>query len=658
MTSRIGWPTMASTRTALTWTLGAGLVMLSVGSAWAAGFTPPPPVITTTQAAPTAPAVTPTGPVWPDLGWSTLAWFAAVAVLMLTIQPKPWLRLRNLDALVLAGMCLLLGLREASGTPPGSACTWQWWALLGLTGAVVYWFLRGAMLLLARGAVQSGGMVSGGVRLVLVLAGMGLAIQQLATAPLTPGSRDGLVGGLCTAATGKLPYGDATDYAAQSPLLYLVHAGAVRLLPPTYDWNEDAAPQTMTWENRARWLDKPWQEYADLAAARLVNAVLFVGVLLGMYTIGSRWRAAGSGWLMVALLCVFPGTRECLTRPDVMLPALLLTWTLAFALLPWLGGLLALLTLVLAGLAWPWAWLALPVVLAYHWRRGWQAFGSTLGLLGGLAAIVLGLAWLVQPALPRADGALASAGFQPLYAARLTDDRTLLLDQREGPEQIPSTVATVRLWHWLVTRESAALAEVATGPDALRIEWPNGVTGRNVLYRQVAPQGDALPLLQQAYRDAVRQMPDSTRIAVAARTVLEATWLPARFEAPPVTGTWRLWGGPPPMTGRWVIIRRMVKLSVALLAVWAALVIFVGGRTQPRNLLGALLITLTGALVASELGAATNLIYLLPLIAALWAVHEPAPPPARVVSLPATIPPADGPIPRITNDQAMGGAPR
>ncbi|HPM23509.1 MAG TPA: hypothetical protein PLP66_06355, partial [Phycisphaerae bacterium] len=64
------------------------------------------------------------------------------------------------------------------------------------------------------------------------------------------------------------------------------------------------------------------------------------------------------------------------------------------------------------------------------------------------------------------------------------------------------------------------------------------------------------------------------------------------------------------------------------------------------------------ARLRAELGAATNLIYLLPLIAALWAVHEPAPPPARVVSLPATIPPADGPIPRITNDQAMGGAPR
>ena len=60
---------------------------------------------------------------------------------------------------------------------------------------------------------------------------------------------------------------------------------------------------------------------------------------------------------MMAVFCVFPGSLECLPRPEIMLPSFLLTWTIVFALLPFVGGALATLCLVLAGVAWPWAWL-------------------------------------------------------------------------------------------------------------------------------------------------------------------------------------------------------------------------------------------------------------------------------------------------------------
>src|SRR5512142_1009562 len=74
----------------------------------------------------------PTTNIWPELTPQALAWLGAVAVLVLTIRPKPLTTLRNLDGVVLAGMCVMLGLRDALGGPEGSARTWQWWGYLGL----------------------------------------------------------------------------------------------------------------------------------------------------------------------------------------------------------------------------------------------------------------------------------------------------------------------------------------------------------------------------------------------------------------------------------------------------------------------------------------------------------------------------------------------
>lgn len=584
---------------------------------------------------------------WPDLGWTSVCWFAAVVILALTIRLRPLFSMRNLDALVLAAMCLLLALRATIGAPPGSQHTWHWWAYLGLTASAVYWLLRGMALLASRQAIQPPGTVSAAVRLVLVLAGLALSIQQIVTAPLSDGSRDGLVGGLFTAATGKLPYGDVPGFEERSPLVYLVHAAAVRGVEPSVQLPGDDAEYAMGWANHDRWLTQPWPEFADLTAVRLVNAALFVGILAGLLVIGTRLRAEGSGWLMVAVFCVFPGTLECLPRPEIMLPALLLTWTVAFALLPGLGGLLATVCLVLAGVAWPWAWLGLPLVLAYFWRRGWQALGSFIGLAGGAALCWFGLTLLMQPALPRTNGALALAGLSPSYAARLADQETVVIDRRTGTdEESTSPAASSWLWRWLVARESIALKQPENAAAGYSIDWPNSVSGDGVLYRDVVPTSAALPVLQGAYRDLLAQAPAPTRALVAARTLLEFTWLRAGETQPETGGAWALWGGSPVMEARWIMIRRVVKVVVLVLVLWATLAIWLGRRNRPRHMLGAILLLASGSLLASDTGAVTNLAWLLPLVTALWAVHEA--PPTRPVTVPTAVSFEPGPAPRIT----------
>lgn len=647
----------------------ASAILIVVSCTVSAAASPP---ATTTQAA-TQPAAAPTlgppgGPsclsgFWPELEWPTVCWLSAVAILALTIRVRPLLWLRNLDGLVLAGMCLLLALRHTAGGPRSGTHTWEWWSYLGLSLAALYWCVRGVGLLVSNRPSKHPGTVSDGVRLVLVLLGLALSIYQLAGAPLSPASRDALVGGLFTARHGVLPYGDAEGADSRSPLLYLVHAGAVRVVPPTLGSALQAGEQALTWDNRDWWQAEPWAESADLTPVRLVNAVLFVLTLVGLYVIGARLLTASAGWTLVALFCIFPGTLECLPRPDIMLPTVLLTWTLAFVLLPG-GSLLAGISVVMAGIAWPWAWLALPLVIGYCWRRGWQAVGSTLGLLAGVALCAVGLVQLVAPALPHADGALKMAGFQPLYSADRAEgaDDTVVVKRRDvGSEEIPAHAATRYFWRALVLHEETPLRRVESGAHAMQIDWPTGMEGPEVLYRQVQPAEAVLPLMQANYRAALAELSPAERALPGLRTVLEATWLATRADASASAGAWRLWGGPPPMESRWLLLRRTIKVATGLLVAWATLVIFVGGRARPRHLLGALLIATTGALAASEGGAVMDLVWVMPLIAALWAIHEPAPEPAaapaaRLTAAAPTLPSMVnlGDPPRITVEGEKG----
>lgn len=595
---------------------GGLLVLVAVGAAQADAVTIAP---TNTGALDAATAAGEPEQFWPDLSRSTLAWFAVVVILALTLRLKPLLSLRNLDALVLAGMCLLLGLRGDPRLVAGSALTLQGWSYLLLTVAAAYWVVRGAGLLIAGGAAQPERNVSASAMTVLLLVGLGIGVHHIATAPISQASRDGIVGGLCTAATGKLPYGDTPGYDGRSPLLYLLHAGAVWTSEPMFSAPGSGGTQPMTWQNRAAWLGAGQWDWEDTSAARLVNALLFVGVLLGLYVIGRQLHSAAAGPTMMAIFCVFPGVLECLPRPDIMLSTLLMTWTIAFALIPAAGGLLATLCLVLAGIGWPWAWLGLPVLLAYFWRRGWQAVGSSLGLLGGAALAGVGLLALVQPTMPRPDGALAIAGVDPSYAAHTAEGQIVVADPPVASTAAESRAYSAFLWRRLLDREATTMENTA---ETRQINWPNGVSARKVLYRTVAATAGARAALQPSYRAAIGELPGFTRTLVSLRTVLEATWLPVHSPQSDITPAWNLWNGPGPLEGSWLLTRRLVKAGLALLSVGLALLTFFGRRARPRHVVAGLLAVSAAALIASAPGAVVNLAWLLPLILALWALSD------------------------------------
>ncbi len=553
---------------------------------------------------------------WPDLSLPTLAWFATIVILALTLRLKPLLSLRNLDALVLVFMTLLIVLR-ANTQMADSVHTWQWWSYLGLTITVGYWAARGLGLLVTGGMPKYDRNVSRGAMIVLLLAGLSIGVYQVSTAPVSSGARDGIVGGLCTLDTGKLPYGDAIGYDAQSPLLYLLYAGAEGIAPPTYE-PADGGTLVMTWQNRERWLSEDWLQASDLTIARLVNALLFIGVLVGLYLIGRLLDSPAVGPTMMAIFCVFPGAFDGLSRPEIMLPTMLLTWTIAFALIPRVGGILSTLGLVFAGLAWPWAWLGLPVLLAYFGRKGWQSLGASLGLLGGAAAVGIGLVMLVAPTMPRADGALAVAGERAQYVAESSDNR-IIFDQNSAEESadVPQAMSAV-LWRTLLSTDSITMGN----EQDLTIDWPNGVAQPGVLYRTVTAEGEAIAPLNESYRRAVAAKPEMLRAFVGLRTVLEATWFPAYERTAPVTSAWEYWSGQEVLTGRWLLVRRCVKGGAALVAILAAVAIFFGGRVRPRHMVAGLLAVASVAMLGSADGGVTNLVWLLPLILTLRALHE------------------------------------
>lgn len=626
-------------------------VLGSAGAlAQSAAPTAPPTIATAEPATPHAVAF------WPDLGGTVLAWFAAVVILTLTFTLRPLFSWRNLDGLLLAGTGLLLA-RRLDTTAAFGGHTCQWWSYLGLTIVAAYWLVRGVGLLLATRVSRPAGVLPTGATIVLLVAGLVICAQHIASAPISAGAADGAIGGLYTSETGKLPYGDTPGRDGRAPLLYAVYAAAARLAEPTIALGNDAVPDGFRWPSRETWLHESESTGYDLAAERLVNTVLFLGTLLGLYVIGRRLQNGAAALVLLAIFCVFPGTLECLSRPEIMLPAMLLTWTLAFALLPGVGGFLATLCLVLAGVAWPWAWLGLPVLLGYFWRRGWHALGATVGVLGGAALIVYGLLQFVQPTIPRASGALLAAGRQPTWSVHLAQDGTLMPVRRDAVAEIESPSLTKPLWRLLVTLGARPVENSTSGQP--QIDWPKSAGDAPVFYHEFEPDADALPILTARYRAAMAEATATARLAAAARTVLEATWFPMQASPAAVPSTWTQWGGASgAQAGGIVTLRRIVKVVAGLLALWAALAIFFGRRTRPRQLAGGLLIVAAGTLLASSAGAVANLVWLLPLVLVLWVVHEESPVPAAAAPAAERRPPPAfealayprGPEPRITTE--------
>lgn len=564
-------------------------------------------------------------PIWqlvaPRFSQTDVSWIAAAIVLTLLIQLRPIFSLRNLDALVLALMCLNFPLRALGATSvEGDASGWsvQFYSYLALSVFTAYWLARGVGLACAKRVVPFTVNAAPAGLAVLVVASLALGMNALFTQPVSEASRYAMVGGMYFRDTGKLPYGELLGRDDASPLNYLLHAGATKLIPPI---NEDVA---LGWTNRGEWLTAERIGDIDVAAARLVNGVLFILLFGGVAWLGHRLHSFSMGKTAAAILCVMPMTHACLGEPAIMIPAVLLTWALAFSAVPVVGLMLAAFLVVVAGLAWPWAWLVLLPLLAYSTRRGWQAFGAVLGTLGGAAACLAIVYVFAAPALPRPDRAIAAIGERPQYGATISGGR--LMVEKWPDASSPPAANAAKTWFWNLLLDADTSTMVATDHS---LTLPVGVDPAAVRYRDVAPSIAALTLVQPGYRDAVAGLPDGQRLLIAIRTVLEAVWLGPESRSASVPPVWDVWfrsGSPTERSETITLVRRIAKGVVGLLALLLAIVVLRRENATEQAVLGAVLAITAGVALCSFAGAVSDAVWWIPaLLGAIAAGGEPLP---------------------------------
>ncbi|TWT42387.1 hypothetical protein RAS1_35180 [Phycisphaerae bacterium RAS1] len=540
-----------------------------------------------------------------NLDGPAATWLAAIAALVLLLRTSPWRTIRNLDALVLAGMCLLIPLRDNTVTGPVEGQVWQPWAYLLLSIACAYWMLRGFSLLRSRFVEPHECNVAAGGMLVLVLVGLVFGFQRIATAPVSAASEDGVIGGLTLLDTGKLPYGEIEGADGRAPLLYAVHAGALRVFPN--------APQ----QARSVTATPDWA-YEDERPIRGVNGLLFVLEFIGLYLLGRRLHSAAIGLTVATLFCLFPAAAETFARPDVMLPAVLSTWALLFATMGRLGPLMAAATAVTAGGCWPTAWLLIPVLMGSALRRGWHTVGCVTGLLLGAAGQLAMVYYLVQPSLPRADAAMNAAGFAPTFAARSSDRSLVTLDRLDTAAAPPATMLS-RLWRGLFDAEMVSVGDRDGAAPGVVV--PNGVDAGSIPFRQIRAAADARRLLNAAYRDALRELPPAGRLRVNLRTMLEQLVWPIAASEPARQPPWSAWRNSAANYDKYLDYGPLALGVLSALVTCLATLMLATGRGTSRELVGgAIAVACLGAL-ATQAGVADHWAWLLPIILGALAAH-------------------------------------
>lgn len=544
----------------------------------------------------------------PQFDFPATALFGAVVVLVLFLTSRPVTTGRSLDACVLALGCLLLSLRGGAPALFGPSTAWVTYTLLTLIGA--YWLARGLVFMRASSVSRTTVGVGESAQGILAVAALLFGMHAIANNPLTKASQDGLIGGVHLLHTGHMPYGETISYDGQSPLVYALHAGIARLMPPEFAVGSELVP--LTWDRRDLWSGVNWAETEGVAAARMVNAILFLLCLVGLMLLGRWLHSVSMGLALAAAFGVMPGVHECLSRPDIMLPVALLVWTLFFATLPGLGALLAGALMVLAGLAWPWLWLALPALLMWFASRGWVGTAGAIGMVGGVAGVVFVTVGLTIPSPPRPTGAIAAAGITPTHIARLDGSRIVIAAH---PGVASASIGLrAKLWQMLLDRESGATA----------IRDPNvnfeGAPG-DLSFREVAVAPEARDTLTPLYRTAVSANGYLPRL----RTLLEAVWLPAVPSEPTARGAWHVWGSDSPERDeQMVTVRRAMKVAAGILAMLLAVMVIVNRLNQPYQLVGVMTAISAAALIASESGAVANLALLLTPALLLFAVDGTA----------------------------------
>ena len=546
----------------------------------------------------------------PRMKTPTMTWIAVVLILALILQTRPtWFTWHNLDGLALAAMCVLMAIRADDGVlnSGGFARTAQWWSFVGLTLIGGYFLLRGLNLVATRRVPPFGANVNEGAMCVLVIAAGLVAFQRIAEADYSPASRDGFVGALQILEHGELPYGAVDGHDARSPLVYGAHALAMQV-----PYGLDLDLRTLRLSDRHSWERAGWWRDNEIMPIRLVNAALFVLLLLGVAGIGHRQHSVAMGQTLVAIACIFPGMLDCLSRPEIMIPTVLMTWSLAFLRVPMVGPLMSGLLLTAAGFGWVWAWLGLPVLIAHEAKRG-AAHG--VGAVVGSAAALIGGVWLIAtftaPSLPRADGALAAAGIQPRFEAKLNGDSITVASIEPST---PESSMLAPMWRLLLRGGQPTLGDaIAASHSGYKVAPEAASTP----LQEIAASGPVRGVIQAGYQDLMAGAAKLERARMSIRTALESTWKPERTPMRGEYNAWRAWLGDNP---RAVLVRRIVRIVAALLGLLTALAVMRSDRAEQHRVVGGLLAVMCAAMLAGTTGMVTNLALITPFVLAALAV--------------------------------------
>lgn len=572
----------------------------------------------------------------PVMSQAVQTWIALLIVLMLLVQVAPWRTWRNLDALAVGALCVFLLLRDPVAGRWRAGHPDEIWVYLVLVAVALYWVLRGVVVV-ARGAGRGLDVnLSRGALLIVTLGAVLLGFDAQLRSGTTLAARDGMYGALTMLNEGHLPYGAHDGHDGRSPLLYLTYYPLVAASPDCQP--DDPAMAPLTPADFAYAHTAPASD-AWRTTVRVTHLALLALLALGVWVLGARLHSGRMAAMLVVLVLVFPGASRHFADPTVLIPATLIAWGLALATIPAIGGLLGTVLLVAAGLAWPWAWLGVPVMVAYFLRQGWQALGTIVGLLAGLAGIVAMLFYTVAPAAPLTPGAREVAGYETPYVARIDDRQHVVIERATASETPEAELAPKRwLWQGLLAGEALTLADADHD-----FRLPSGTDAGAVAFLDVRVSPETRPAVNAAYRAAFEDGAGPwARLAASTRTLLEATWLQPSSTRGPSAGTWHVWAAV--TDGEQVIdwTRRGVKVFVGIMVVALAYVAL--RRRAPRYLLfGGVTTVLLLGLLASTSGGATDWGIIFPAILGLIAAtgERPVVPPKPAGRQAVAPPPPD-----------------
>lgn len=568
-------------------------------------------------------------PIWPEPNPIQLSWFAAIAILALTLRARNPLSLASLDGISLAGAAILFVLRDLDGSQRGvGGHSWSWWAISLFPLIALYWLIRGILLFSGARPARLSRAALGGPVVVFAFVGLLLAGRSVATGLIPPAMHDGFIGATGMLESGALPYGDFPGHDSRGPLLYSFVAGVLKVTQPAVLPDVPLAEGPMAPERTIVFPADPPVRY-DATALRGANALLICLATIALFIIGVGCGARSLGAGLAAIFLLFPGVREGFGDTELLLAATLLAWSLAFLFVPWVGSFFSALCLTLGGVSCPWLWLGIPLMLAFHLRRGAALVGTVCGLLLGFAALGFVFANHVRPTLPRERGVLAAADLPPRFRATLSADGQVLqisIDEREDRPRFAARLAAPML-RKLLEQEDLSLEAAFRRKGLPEFVLPDGVAPHAVFYTDIAAEGAAADVLQSEYRVDLAAAPDKTRFFAAIRTVIESTWLPAApvgaADGAVEPSTWRAWSlEPGGMASRVDAARRAMKIIAILCALVMALGLLVRRDAGFGEFAGALLATLTLAFLASEPGSAARWAWIVPAILAAHAVQR------------------------------------